>query len=211
MLFSRAILRTSGDSGPAGSFGALPVHRGWAPGLSDGAALEPVQLAGRLPRAVAEAGLRVPGEARLRRVPGAPFPPSLIRATTALTCTVWPSWTNNSPSVPAAGDGNLSVHFIGRNLEQRFIAFDLVAGLLQPFGQGSFDDAFAHLGHYDVCHCILHSPGQRRLSLHLKIKNLVRSAGSAQLFTSSAFACTPSAAIEVTGFARPQGTMYWKY
>jgi hypothetical protein len=43
--------------------------------------------------------------------------------------------------------GYLSVDFIGRNLEKRFIAIDGIARLFQPLGNGSFEDAFAHLGH----------------------------------------------------------------
>jgi hypothetical protein len=51
------------------------------------------------------------------------------------------------------GGGNFRVDFVGRNLEQRLVALDFVAGLFQPFRDGAFKDAFAHLGHYDVdCH-----------------------------------------------------------
>src|SRR5262249_18711316 len=35
----------------------------------------------------------------------------------------------------------------GGDLKQRFVALDLVTRLLQPFGDGPFEDRFAHLGH----------------------------------------------------------------
>ena len=48
------------------------------------------------------------------------------------------------------GRGNLSVDFVGGDLEERFIASDGVAGLLEPLGERAFGDGFAHLGHNDV-------------------------------------------------------------
>ncbi len=45
---------------------------------------------------------------------------------------------------------NFRVDFVGGNFEQRLVALDLVAGLLQPFGDGAFENTFAHLGHDDV-------------------------------------------------------------
>ncbi len=45
---------------------------------------------------------------------------------------------------------DLRVHLVGRNFEQRLIAFDAVARLLEPSGDGSFKNAFPHLGHDDV-------------------------------------------------------------
>jgi len=41
-----------------------------------------------------------------------------------------------------------------RSKSQRaLVALDFIAGLFQPFGDGAFKDAFAHLGHYDIdCH-----------------------------------------------------------
>ena len=45
------------------------------------------------------------------------------------------------------GRGNFRVHFVGGNFEQRFIALDFVSGLFQPFGNGAFENTFAHLGH----------------------------------------------------------------
>ena len=46
--------------------------------------------------------------------------------------------------------GNFGVDFVGGDFEERLVALDFVAGLLQPLGDGAFDDGFAHLGHDDV-------------------------------------------------------------
>jgi hypothetical protein len=46
--------------------------------------------------------------------------------------------------------GNLRIHFVGRDLKQRLVAVDFVANLLQPLGQRSLGDRFAHLGHYYI-------------------------------------------------------------
>ena len=48
------------------------------------------------------------------------------------------------------GRGNFGIDFVGRNFEERLVALDFVSGLLQPLGDGAFDDGFAHLGHDDV-------------------------------------------------------------
>jgi hypothetical protein len=49
--------------------------------------------------------------------------------------------------------GNFRVHFVGGDFEERFVALDFIAGLFKPLGDGSFEDAFAHLGHdYIGCH-----------------------------------------------------------
>ena len=48
------------------------------------------------------------------------------------------------------GRGDFGVDFVGGDFEQRFVALDFVAGLLQPLGDGALDDGFAHLGHDDV-------------------------------------------------------------
>ena len=45
------------------------------------------------------------------------------------------------------GRGDLGVDLVGGDLEQRFVALDGVARLLQPLGEGAFGDGFAHLGH----------------------------------------------------------------
>jgi hypothetical protein len=57
--------------------------------------------------------------------------------------------------------GNFRVDLVGRYFEQRLVALDLITRLLEPLGDGAFENAFAHLGHYDV-HCHLRSP--RRFS-----------------------------------------------
>ena len=51
---------------------------------------------------------------------------------------------------------NLGVHLVGGDLKERLIALDALAGLFEPFGQGAFHNAFAHLGHDDVGHISSH-------------------------------------------------------
>ncbi len=46
---------------------------------------------------------------------------------------------------------NFRVYLVGRNLKQRLVALDAVAGLLQPFRDRPLKDRLAHLGHDDVC------------------------------------------------------------
>ncbi len=48
------------------------------------------------------------------------------------------------------GRGNFGVNLVGGDFEERLVALDFVSGLLQPFGDGAFDDGFAHLRHDDV-------------------------------------------------------------
>ena len=48
---------------------------------------------------------------------------------------------------------DLGIHLVGRNLEQRLVAVDRVADLLDPADDRPFGDRLAHLGHHDVgCH-----------------------------------------------------------
>ena len=51
-----------------------------------------------------------------------------------------------------AGGGrrNFRVHLVGGDFKERLVALDLVTGLLEPLGDGAFENAFAHLRHYDV-------------------------------------------------------------
>ncbi len=46
------------------------------------------------------------------------------------------------------GRRNLSVNFVGRDLEQRLVAVDVIADVLQPFRYCSFRNGLAHLRHY---------------------------------------------------------------
>ena len=48
------------------------------------------------------------------------------------------------------GRGDLGVNLVGGDFEQGLVALDFVAWLLEPLGDGSFEDRFAHLGHDDV-------------------------------------------------------------
>ena len=48
---------------------------------------------------------------------------------------------------------NLGVHLVGRDLEERLVALDRVADLLDPADDRAFGDRLAHLRHHDVgCH-----------------------------------------------------------
>ena len=95
--------------------------------------------------------------------------------------------------------GNFSVDFVGRDLKQRLVALHVLARLLEPLSQRSFDNTFAHLGHYDIDH----------------IFSISRANTSAKLCASAATTCSrvaadPIARIEVTGLVNPHGTMYRK-
>ena len=48
---------------------------------------------------------------------------------------------------PRSGRGNLGVDLVGRDLEQRLVALDLVADLLHPADDRAFGDRLPHLGH----------------------------------------------------------------
>ena len=149
---SFAILRTSGDELLAARLArsaarrprrlrrrAPPVppgRRGWSLALR--------RCRGPLGRASA---LRRSGG---RRAAAAASPASPMVATTLLTGTVSPSLTLISVRTPAAGDGNLRVHLVGRDLEQRLVAIDRVAHLLDPADDGPLGDRLAHLRHDDV-------------------------------------------------------------
>ncbi len=45
------------------------------------------------------------------------------------------------------GRGDFGVDLVGGDFEERLVARDGVAGLLEPLGEGAFGDGFAHLGH----------------------------------------------------------------
>ena len=47
----------------------------------------------------------------------------------------------------SGGGGDFGVDLVGGDLEERLVALDSVAGLLEPLGDGAFEDGFAHLGH----------------------------------------------------------------
>ena len=46
---------------------------------------------------------------------------------------------------------DLGVHLVGRDLEERLVAIDRVADLLDPADDRAFRNRFAHLGHHDGC------------------------------------------------------------
>ena len=47
--------------------------------------------------------------------------------------------------------GDLGVHLVGGDLEQRLVAIDRIADLLDPADDRAFGDRLPHLGHHDVC------------------------------------------------------------
>jgi len=47
------------------------------------------------------------------------------------------------------GRRNFRIDLVGGDFKQRFVAFDLIARLLQPFRERSFENTFAHLRHDD--------------------------------------------------------------
>ena len=52
--------------------------------------------------------------------------------------------------------GNFSINLVGGDFEQRLVALDFLARLLQPLGNGSFKDRLPHLGHdYISWHIVL--------------------------------------------------------
>ncbi len=113
-----------------------------------------------------------------------------------------------------AGGGrrDFGIHFIGGDLEKRFVAVHVFAGLFQPLGQRAFHNAFAHLGHHDVGHIgsLFRAPA-RAGAASGSWQSKTRPKCAAKTYpTSSSVARTPCAAMEVTGLVNPQGTMYWK-
>ena len=110
ILFSRAILRTSGESGPAASCDASSVAGGAAAaaGAGSGSTTGPgAEVGGAGAGAgagAASAALGNSAGAAAGAATGAP-PASPMRATTVLIPTVSPSCTSTSVKVPADGEG----------------------------------------------------------------------------------------------------------
>jgi hypothetical protein len=94
------------------------------------------------------------------------------------------------------GGGNFGVYLVGGDLKKRLVALNALAGFLQPLGESSFYDAFAHLGHWDVNHVVL------------SVANCFENSRVSAACTSALEAVEPRAFMEVTGFVSPQGTMY---
>ena len=74
-------------------------------------------------------------------------PASSMVQTTVLIWTVAPSCDLDLLKRAGGGRGNLGIDLVGGDLEERLVALDGVAGLLEPLGEGAFGDGFAHLGH----------------------------------------------------------------
>src|ERR1035438_10063268 len=116
MEYSRAMRRTSGESGPVGSGASADSSAGGGGGATwtSAAGLESCPTAwaaagwaaaGWAAAGWAAAGWAAAGWAAAGEAAGAVPPPSSMRATTVLMPTVFPSSTMTSESVPAAGDG----------------------------------------------------------------------------------------------------------
>ena len=69
---------------------------------------------------------------------------------------------------PGHGRRDLGVHLVGRDLEDRLVALDGVADLLEPLGDRAFGDGLAHLRHQDFGSRTArrHAAGGRRISLN---------------------------------------------
>ena len=70
-----------------------------------------------------------------------------MTATTVLIWTVEPSATLISLQHTGGGRRNLRVDLVGGDFEERLVALHGVARLLEPLGDGAFEDRLAHLGH----------------------------------------------------------------
>ena len=110
------------------------------------------------PQPLAAAAIRLRRGRRGRAQPPQPRrasrrlrPSSPIVATTLLTGTVSPSFTEMSSSDAGRRRGDLRVHLVGGDLEQRLVAIDGVADLLDPADDGAFGDRLAHLRHDYGC------------------------------------------------------------
>src|SRR5207245_9910660 len=103
---------------------------------------------------------------------------------------------------PGSRRRNLRVDFISRDLKQRLIALHMLALLLEPLRQGSFDNAFAHLGHHYVDHEAFSKAGSRISRSNTRPKRV-----ASRAFTSGRAASTPCCAMEVTGLDSPHGTI----
>ena len=53
------------------------------------------------------------------------------------------------------GGGDFRIDLVGGDFEERLVALDGVADLLEPLGQRAFDNALAHLGHHNIGHGVL--------------------------------------------------------
>ena len=112
-----------------------------------------------------------------------------------------------------AGGGrrNLGVHFVGRDLEQRLVALDVLAGLLQPLGQRpstmlspiwGITTSVMNMSPYS-CTVVV------RLTQSNSSSRNARPDDSRSLRPRLA-SRRPAARMEVTGLVSPHGTMYWK-
>ena len=198
ILCSRAILRTSGESGPGASRRGLGGRRRRGCGRRN-------RLRRRRRAPDGLFGGRRGAAWRRRRL-------SAMRATTVLIAHRLAFLHQHFRQRAGRGRRNLGIHLVGGDLEQRLVALHALAGLLEPLGQRAFDNALAHLGHHYVGHVSsLFRPRGRRPSPHSISQSKTRAEVRGQLpETSSSVARTPSCAMEVTGLVSPQGTMYWK-
>ena len=71
--------------------------------------------------------------------------------TTVFTCTVVAGLDLDVLQRAGGGRGNFGVNLVGGDFEQRLVALDFFARLLQPLGDGSFENRFPHLGHDYIC------------------------------------------------------------
>ena len=96
-------------------------------------------------------------------------PAGAMRASTVPTSTVSPSWHEDLGEDALAGARHLGVDLVGRDLEQRLVARDRLARLLEPLRDRALGDGHAHLRHHDLglrsCAHISSCTGEGRLGL----------------------------------------------
>ncbi len=164
MPYSRAILRTSGDSAPPGN-SALDLLRDRLRSRSSGSsrcrrlldwargAAEPVRPLAGAGGARGGGGGGGAGLAATGAGAAAPLPPRFVDSShDGADRHRLAFFHQNFLQDSGGGRWNLGVHFVGRDLEQRLVALHVLARLLQPLGQGAFHDTLAHLGHHYVSH-----------------------------------------------------------
>jgi hypothetical protein len=99
--------------------------------------------------------------------------------------------------------GHFGVDLVGRDLQQGLVALHVVADLLQPAGNRTFDNAFAHLGHQDFAHLVSPCPAVR-----IAWPNTVPKCPMSRARISSRGGASPSSlSSEVTGRVSPHGMM----
>ena len=156
--FSGARRRTAPRRGRGSAGGALALDLGTRPAAAPGrggaarggAAAARRPCGERAPRASGGAGRRPAGWRGAAAV--AASPSAAITPTTVL---IGDRRARRDADLLEDARGrrrDLGVHLVGRDLEQRLVALDAVADVLQPLRDRALGDRLAHLRHDDVGH-----------------------------------------------------------